>query len=83
MAAFGQIGGGRAATAVASHEAHQLRVVQSPLFDIGRGVESIAGQSSRGRGGSVAGAHNTRLQRTVNRRHVRACGAHDIAARGR
>ena len=47
------------------------------------GVESIAGQRSRGWGGSVAGAHNTRLQRTVIRRHVRACGAHDTLSRGR
>jgi hypothetical protein len=46
-------------------------------------VESTAGQRSRGWGCPVAGAHNTRLQRTVIRRHVRACGAHDIAARGR
>jgi hypothetical protein len=27
--------------------------------------------------------HNMQLQRTVTRRHVRACGAHDTAARGR
>jgi hypothetical protein len=46
-------------------------------------VESVGVQRSRGWGGSVAGAHNTRLQRTVICRHVRACGAHDIAARGR
>ena len=64
-------------------KAHQLRYVQSPLFSVGRGVESIAGQMSRGRGSSVAGAHNKLLQRTVIPRHVRACGAHDSASRGR
>jgi hypothetical protein len=88
-----QVSGRRcAAVAVASHGAQQLRQVPSPLFGIGRGVESIAGQSSRGRGGSVAGAHNTRLQRTVRRQHVRAAsaalplcarGAHETSARRR
>jgi hypothetical protein len=34
--ASGQIDGGRAAGEVASHEAHQLWLVQSPLFGVGR-----------------------------------------------
>jgi hypothetical protein len=46
-------------------------------------VESVAGESSQRWGGSVAGTHNTQLQRTVILQHVRACGAHDVSARGR
>ncbi len=57
--------------------------VLSPLFGGGGGVESIGAQSGRSWGGSVAGAHNKLLQRTVIRRRVRACGAHDTASRGR
>jgi hypothetical protein len=55
-------------------------------------VESIAGYKGQLRGGSVAGAHNTQLQRTVIPHRVRAAsaawplcarGAHDTLARGR
>ena len=71
---------------------HELRAVQSPLFVVGRGVESIAGQRSRGWRGSVAGAHNKQLERTVMPQHVRAAsvsrllstrGAHDTSSRRR
>jgi hypothetical protein len=62
-AALGSSVGGNAASAVASPEGHQLRVVRSPSLTVGLGGDVVGSLERQLRRVSVAGTHNKQMQR--------------------